>query len=302
MTRTGVTAQAAEATVRSALDHGIMHLDTAFCYGEHGESERAIAAAIRGRRDGVVIAGKCGIHWEPDATAMPPRRQVVDGRPDRIRAEVGESLRRLGTDHLDLLYLHAPDPQVPLDESAGELARLLAAGTARAIGVSNVSLAQLEVFAAACPLSACQMHFNMLQREIEREILPWCRSREVAMIVYWPLMKGLLAGTMQRGHVFPQTDSRHKYPMFNGAEFDKNLDFVDRVRPIAARLGCSLPDLVLAWTAEQPGITSVLFGATSPEQVAENARALACDLDADARRAIASAITARGQVASGRAV
>jgi aryl-alcohol dehydrogenase-like predicted oxidoreductase len=302
MTRTGVTAQAAEATVRSALDHGIMHLDTAFCYGEHGESERAIAAAIRGRRDGVVIAGKCGIHWEPDATAMPPRRQVVDGRPDRIRAEVGESLRRLGTDHLDLLYLHAPDPQVPLDESAGELARLLAAGTARAIGVSKVSLAQLEVFAAACPLSACQMHFNMLQREIEREILPWCRSREVATIVYWPLMKGLLAGTMQRGHVFPQTDSRHKYPMFNGAEFDKNLDFVDRVRPIAARLGCSLPDLVLAWTAEQPGITSVLFGATSPEQVAINAGALAVDLDDEARRDIAAAIHARGPVLGRRAV
>jgi aryl-alcohol dehydrogenase-like predicted oxidoreductase len=302
MTRTGVTAQAAEATVRSALDHGIMHLDTAFCYGEHGESERAIAAAIRGRRDGVVIAGKCGIHWEPDATAMPPRRQVVDGRPDRIRAEVGESLRRLGTDHLDLLYLHAPDPQVPLDESAGELARLLAAGTARAIGVSNVSLAQLEVFAAACPLAACQMHFNMLQREIEREILPWCRSREVAMIVYWPLMKGLLAGTMQRGHVFPQTDSRHKYPMFNGAEFDKNLDFVDRVRPIAARLACSLPDLVLAWTAEQPGITSVLFGATSPEQVAINAGALAVDLDDEARRDIATAIQARGPVLGRRAV
>jgi aryl-alcohol dehydrogenase-like predicted oxidoreductase len=302
MTRTGVTAQAAEATVRSALDHGIMHLDTAFCYGEHGESERAIAAAIRGRRDGVVIAGKCGIHWEPDATAMPPRRQVVDGRPDRIRAEVGESLRRLGTDHLDLLYLHAPDPQVPLAESAGELARLLAAGTTKAVGVSNVSLAQLQVFAAACPLSACQMHFNMLQREIEREILPWCRSREVAMIVYWPLMKGLLAGTMQRGHVFPQTDSRHKYPMFNGAEFDKNLDFVDRVRPIAARLGCSLPDLVLAWTAEQPGITSVLFGATSPEQVAINAGSLAVDLDDEARRDIAAAIQARGPVLGRRAV
>jgi aryl-alcohol dehydrogenase-like predicted oxidoreductase len=302
MTRTGVTAQAAEATVRSALDHGIMHLDTAFCYGEHGESERAIAAAIRGRRDGVVIAGKCGIHWEPDATAMPPRRQVVDGRPDRIRAEVGESLRRLGTDHLDLLYLHAPDPQVPLAESAGELARLLAAGTTRAIGVSNVSLAQLEVFAAACPLSACQMHFNMLQREIEREILPWCRSREVAMIVYWPLMKGLLAGTMRRGQVFPTSDSRHKYPMFNGAEFDKNLDFVDRVRPIATRLGCNLPDLVLAWTAEQPGITSVLFGATSPEQVRINAGALAVDLDDEARRDIAAAIQSRGPVLGRRAV
>jgi len=302
MTREGVTAQAAEATVRAALDHGITHLDTAFCYGERGESERAIAVAIRGRRDGVVIAGKCGIHWEPDAAATPPRRQVVDGRPERIRMEVAESLRRLGTDHLDLLYLHAPDPQVPLAESAGELARLLAAGTTKAIGVSNVSLAQLEVFAAACPLAACQMHYNMLQREIEREILPWCRGHGVALIAYWPLMKGLLAGTMHRGQVFPASDSRHKYPMFNGAEFDQNLDYVDRLRPVAARLECSLPDLVLAWTAEQPGITSVLFGATSPEQVTINARALSVNLDDEARRDIAAAIAARGPVAGRRAV
>jgi len=124
----------------------------------------------------------------------------------------------------------------------------------------------------------------------------------VAMVVYWPLMKGLLAGTMHKGRVFPTSDSRHKYPMFNGEEFARNLDYVDALRPIAARLGVALPDLVLAWTAEQPGITSVLFGATSPEQVAENARALACDLDTEARRAIAAAITARGLVASGRAV
>jgi aryl-alcohol dehydrogenase-like predicted oxidoreductase len=146
------------------------------------------------------------------------------------------------------------------------------------------------------------MHFNMLQREIEREILPWCRSREVALIVYWPLMKGLLAGTMRRGQVFPTSDSRHKYPMFNGAEFDKNLDFVDRVRPIATRLGCNLPDLVLAWTAEQPGITSVLFGATSPEQVRINSQALAVDLDDEARRDIAAAIQARGPVLGRRAL
>ena len=302
MTRAGVTAAAAEATVAAAIDAGIAHLDTAYCYGERGESERAIAAATRGRRDRVVIAGKCGIHWEAAPAATPPRRQVVDGRPERIRAEVEESLRRLETDHLDLLYLHAPDPQVPIADSAGELARLLAAGKARAIGASNVSPAQLEAFAAACPLSACQMHFNMLQREIEREILPWCRAHGVALVAYWPLMKGLLTGTMHRGQVFPTSDSRHKYPMFNGAEFERNLDFVEALRPTAARLGCSLPDLVLAWTAEQPGITSVLFGATTPEQVAINARALAVDLDDEARRDIAAATAARGPVANRRPV
>jgi aryl-alcohol dehydrogenase-like predicted oxidoreductase len=321
MTRAGVTREAAVATVRAAVDAGITHLDTAYCYGEHGESERAIRQALAGigpaARDAVVIAGKCGIHWEPDASRDPPRRQVVDGRPERIRAEVEESLARLGTDRLDLLYLHAPDRTIPIEESAGELAQLLEAGKARAIGLSNARLDELESFAAVCPLSACQLHFNMLQREIEREILPWCRHRGVAMVVYWPLMKGLLAGKMHKGQVFPPSDSRHKYPMFQGDEFAKNLDFVDSLRPIAAGLpvanvsdgrsgeggrGVALADLVLAWTAEQPGITSVLFGATSPEQVAENARAVACDLDGDARQAIAAAIAARGKVAGGRAV
>ena len=297
MTRSGIEPAAAVATVAAALDAGIAHLDTAYCYGEAGESERAIAQALAGRRREVaVIASKCGIHWEPG------RKQCVDGRPERILGEVEESLQRLGTDHVDMLYLHAPDPTIPIEESAGALSQLLSAGKTRAVGVSNVSLEQLERFAAACPLSACQMHYNMLQREIDAEILPWCRAKNVAMFVYWPLMKGLLAGGMSRDLVFPTSDSRHKYPMFNGAEFQRNLDFVEALRPVASRLGCELPDLVLAWTAEQPGITCVLFGATSPEQVRINARALACKLDDDARRTIATAIQDRGPVANRRAV
>jgi aryl-alcohol dehydrogenase-like predicted oxidoreductase len=297
MTRSGITPAAAVATVAAALDAGIVHLDTAYCYGEAGESERAIAQAMAGRRrDTAVIASKCGIHWEPG------RKQCVDGRPERIRREVEESLGRLGTDHVDMLYLHAPDPTISIEESAAELARLLAAGKTRAVGVSNVSREQMERFASACPLSACQMHYNMLQREIEAEILPWCRDRGVAMFVYWPLMKGLLAGGMTRDMVFPITDSRHKYPMFNGTEFQRNLDFVEALRPVAHRLGCTLPDLVLAWTAEQPGITCVLFGATSPEQVNTNAHALTCELDDEARAAIAGAIRDRGPVANRRAV
>jgi aryl-alcohol dehydrogenase-like predicted oxidoreductase len=307
MTRAGITHAAAVATVRAAIDAGVTHLDTAYCYGEHGESEQAIGEALGltaagaedggRRRDAVVLAGKCGIHWEPDTSRSPPRRQVVDGRPERIRAEVEESLRRLGTDRFDLLYLHAPDPAVPIEDSAGELRSLLDAGKARAIGLSNASVANLERFAAECPLSACQMQFNMLQRDIEADVLPWCMRHGVAVVAYWPLMKGLLAGKMRRGQEFPADDSRRKYPIFAGEEFARNLDFVDALRPVAARLGCTLTALVLAWTAEQPGITSVLFGATSPEQVAENAAALRCDLDDAARSTIAAAIQARGPVA-----
>jgi aryl-alcohol dehydrogenase-like predicted oxidoreductase len=133
-------------------------------------------------------------------------------------------------------------------------------------------------------------------------VLPWCMRRGVAVVAYWPLMKGLLAGKMRRGQEFPADDSRRKYPIFAGAEFGRNLDFVDALRPVATRLGCTLTALVLAWTAEQPGITSVLFGATSPEQVAENAAALACELDDAARDSIRTAIAARGPVAGRRAV
>ena len=296
MTRDGITHETAVATVVAAIDAGIVHLDTAYCYGERGESERAIAAAIRGRRDDVVLAGKCGIHWETG------RRQCLDGSPDRIRMEVEESLGRLGTDRLDLLYLHAPDPRTPIEASADALRDLLEAGRTRAVGLSNATVEELRRFVARCPLAACQMHYNMLQREIEADVLPWCRDHDVAMVVYWPLMKGLLSGTMPRGHVFPTTDSRHKYPMFLGDEFDRNLDFVDTLRPVADRLGCPLPHLVLAWTAEQAGITSVLFGATSPAQVAANAGALGCSLDDEARQAIRAAIVARGPVASRRPV
>jgi aryl-alcohol dehydrogenase-like predicted oxidoreductase len=305
MTRAGISREAAVAAVRAAVAAGITHLDTAYCYGERGEADRAIgealgwttaATAAAHSRDSVVVAGKCGIHWEPDATADPPRRLQVDGRPERLRAEVDESLARLGTDHFDLLYLHCPDPTVPIEESAGELRRLMAAGKTRAVGLSNAGVDLLARFSAECPLAACQMHFNMLQREIEEAVLPWCRERNVAMVVYWPLMKGLLAGKMRRGQVFPASDSRHKYPLFNGEAFERNLDFVEALRPVAARLGVSLADLVLAWTVEQPGISSVLFGATSPGQVEANAQALACELDDAARRDIAAAITARGPV------
>lgn len=311
MTRAGVSREAAVATIRAAIDAGITHLDTAYCYGERGEADRAIGAALgldgesaeaRTRRDAVVIAGKCGIHWEPDASKDPPRRQVVDGRPERLRAEVDESLVRLGTDRFDLLYLHCPDPAVPIEESAGELKRLVDAGKTRAVGLSNAGVDRMARFAAVCPLAACQLHFNMLQREIEETALPWCRERGIAMVVYWPLMKGLLAGKMHRGQVFPTSDSRHKYPLFNGVEFERNLDFVDALRPVAARLNVALADLVLAWTAEQPGITSVLFGATGPAQVEENVRALACQLDDAARDSIRVAIAARGPVPRTRAV
>ena len=296
MTRSGVSRKAAIHTVAAALDNGINHLDTAYCYGEQGESEKAIASAVNGRREQVFLASKCGIHWQPG------RQQIVDGRPETIRAEVEESLTRLQTDHFDLLYLHTPDPSVPIEVSAEELRLLLDEGKTRAVGLSNGSVTDSQRFATVCPLAACQRHFNMLQQEIQPELVPWCQDNETSMVVYWPLMKGLLAGNMKRKQSFPRTDSRHKYAMFYGIEFERNLDFVEAIRSVANRLDIPLVALVLAWTMEQPGISSVLVGATTPEQIEVNSQALHCHLDESARYEIASAIAKRGPVVGGRKV
>jgi len=296
MTRAGVTRQAAIETVAAAIDHGITHLDTAYCYGENGESEKAIAQAIKGRKNEVTIASKCGIHWQAG------KKQAVNGQPETIIREVKESLVRLQLDKIDLLYLHTPDPNVPIQESAGALRRLLDEGTVHAVGLSNGNAGECRLFAETCPLTACQRHFNMLQQEIRPELLPYCQSQRIAMVTYWPLMKGLLTGKMKRNQVFSQTDSRHKYPMFRGEEFQKNLDFVETIQSLATQQNMSLVSLVLAWTMAQTGITTVLFGATSAKQVAANAEALGCYLDESTILAVDEAIQQRGPILGGRKV
>ena len=254
MTSLDVNDRDSIATLHAAVECGVNFLDTAYCYGAHGESERLIARALGERRDELVIATKCGIHFDEDGG------RVFNGRPERLRQEVEESLIRLETDRVELLYLHAPDPAVPLTESAGELRRLQQEGKARTVGVSNVNTSQLEAFHAECKLSAYQPPYNMLQREIEQSELPWCRENQVSAFVYWPLMKGLLAGRMGRDFKFRANDGRAKYPMFQGDEWLRNCDFVDQLREIAHDAGKTVSQLVVNWTIHQPGVTAALCG------------------------------------------
>jgi len=265
MTSPGVTDADSIATIRACFDLGINLLDTAYCYGAHGESELLIARALGGRRKEMVIATKGGVHWSAKG------QQVLDARPETLRRQCEESLQRLGTDHVDLYYLHAPDRTAPIAESAGELRRLREEGKLLAVGVSNVTLAQLEEFAAECPLSAYQPPYNMLLRQIEADTLPWCRRHNVAVLAYWTLMKGLLAGKIARNQIFGVEDSRCKYPMFQGEERRKNHDLVDRLEQIARSCGHSVTELVIRGTLQQPGITSALCGAKRPDQICENA-------------------------------
>jgi aryl-alcohol dehydrogenase-like predicted oxidoreductase len=281
------------ATIRKCFDVGINHLDTAHVYGPKGESENLIRRAVGNRRDEMVIATKCGIHYEG-------REMVNDARPERLRAECDESLRRLGTDRVELLYLHAPDETVPIAESAGALRELLEAGKTRSVGASNFTVEQLEEFSAVCPLAAVQMPYNMLQRDIERRTIPWCRERGIAVTVYWPLMKGLLAGRLPRDAALDERDSRRKYPMYQGDEWHKNQEFVDRLRAAAALSGHTVAQLVVNWTISQPGITSALCGAKRPGQIEETAGAMGWVLSAEQAALIDAAIAARGPAATKR--
>jgi aryl-alcohol dehydrogenase-like predicted oxidoreductase len=277
------------ATLHAALNAGIDFLDTAYAYGAAGESERLIARAIAGRRHRVVIATKCGIHWAPDG------KRVIDGSPATIRRQCEVSLRRLATDYVELLYLHAADPNTPLAESALELRRLMQAGKSLSIGASNFTLPQLVEFHAVCPLSAVQPPYNMLQREIEHDIVPWCRERGIAVCVYWPLLKGLLAGQLPRDHAFLPGDGRAKYPMFQGEEWQRNQDFLEDLRAIAAGAGKTVAQLVVNWTIHQPGITVALCGAKRPEQIRETAGALGWRLRPEQLQQVDAALARRGK-------
>lgn len=296
ITSTNVTETQSLATLQAAAQGGINFFDTAYSYGFQGESERMIAKALGHRRAEIVIASKCGLHWES------PGKQARDGSPATLKKQCEESLHRLNTDYLDLLYLHAPDPLVPIAESAGALREMLESGKTRSIGVSNVTQKQLQEFARVCPLSAYQPHYNMLQREIETDQLPWCQDHQVSVFVYWPLLKGLLAGKLDRNHVFVEQDGRKKYPMFQGDEYQKNLDFVDDLKVIANEIGCTVAQLVLNWTIGQTGITGALVGAKRPDQIRENAGALTVKLTPEILNRIEIAIARRGEPLSRGAV
>ncbi|NLX99786.1 MAG: aldo/keto reductase [Rhodopirellula sp.] len=289
MTSPGATEENSLATIGACFELGINHLDTAYMYGRDGESERLIARALGSRRGAMVIATKGGLHWDEEG------RRVHDASPATLRRQCEESLRRLNTDQVDLLYLHAPDPNVPVAESAGALKRLMDEGKTRAVGASNLDVAELESFIAHCPLAAYQPPYNMLQRDIEADTLPWCRDRGIAVLVYWPLMKGLLAGKLKRTDTFAESDSRRKYPMFQGDQWQKNHDLVDKLREIAEEIGCTVAQLVIHWTVRQPGITAAVCGAKRPDQIREAAAAANLLLSEAQMARIGQALAERGK-------
>lgn len=279
------------ATLRACFDLGVNFIDTAYCYGPRGESEKLIRQALAGRRDEMVLATKGGIHFKSHS------EQAQDAQPETLRRECEESLQRLGTDRVELYYLHAPDPKVPIEESAAAIGELIAAGKTRYAGASNCSLDQLQAFHAVCPLTAVQLPYNMLQRDIEQQTIPWCRERGIAVVVYWALMKGLLAGRLPTDRPLEPHDRRSTYPMFQGDEWQQNQRFVSRLRQIAEANGRTVAQLVVNWTIHQPGVAVALCGAKRPWQLEETAAAMGWQPTARGLGEIDAAIASRGKAA-----
>ena len=260
-------------TIRAAVDSGINFIDTAHCYGANGESEKLIGKAIAQDREQLVIASKGGIHWDQDVV------RHYDGRPKTLIAQCEQSLDRMNVEVIDLYYLHAPDPNVSVSDSATAFNKLIESGKIRAVGVSNLDLTQIKAFNAVCPISAIQPPFNMLQQEICSEITPWCLANEVSIINYWPLMKGLLAGKIRRGHQFAAEDKRLTYSIFHGQPFESAQQLLDGLDKIAEKTGRSVAQIVINWTINQPGITSSLCGGKRAWQIKETAGAMDWQLE-----------------------
>lgn len=254
--------------VDAALEAGVTFFDTAEIYGDGGGSERLLGEVLEGRRDQVVLATKFA--WEPgDGLAA----------PESIRRSIEGSLERLRTDHIDLYYLHRPDPEIPVGDTLGALDELVQAGKVRAIGCSNFSAEQLADAdrvareQGTARFTVLQNHYNLLRRDDDEDVLPLCRELGVAYIPYFPLASGLLTGKYRRGQPAPEG------ARLAGREIEETqFDCVEALASFAEERGHTLHELAIAALASTPGIASVIAGATKPEQVRANAAAASWEL------------------------
>jgi aryl-alcohol dehydrogenase-like predicted oxidoreductase len=251
-------------TIRRALDRGITLIDTAESYGG-GRNEELVGRAIAGRRDEVVLATKSS-----------------RGSAAYLRAACEASLARLGVDHIDLLYLHRVDPDVPIEESAGAMGRLVEDGLVRHIGLSEAGPETIRRAHAVHPVAALQSEYSLLQRDPEAEILPACRELGIGYVAYSPLSRGLLTGRIRRTDDLSEGDWRRQVPRFQGTALERNLQVIGRLEAIAAELGTDLPSLAIAWLLAQGDDVIPLVGTSRASRIDAILGALDVRLDADA--------------------
>jgi len=263
------------ATIRLALDLGVTFLDTADMYGPF-TNEKLVGRAIAGRRDEVVLATKFGNQRGEDGSFL-----GINGKPEYVREACDASLERLGVDHIDLYYQHRVDKTVPIEETVGAMAELVEQGKVRHLGLSEASPDTIRRAHAVHPISALQTEYSLWTRDPEDSVLPTVRELGIGFVAYSPLGRGFLSGAITKPDDLAEDDFRRRNPRFQGANFDKNLELVERVREIAAERDVTPGQLALAWLLHRGDDVVPIPGTKRREYLEENAAASAIELSAD---------------------
>ena len=257
------------ATIHRALELGVTLLDTAEAYGPY-VNEELVGRAVAGRRDEVEIATKFGFAWNPDD----PYSRGTDGSPENARRVCDESLRRLGTDHIDLYYQHRVDPDVPIEETVGAMGELVEAGKVRFIGLSEAAPETIRRAHATFPLSAVQSEYSLWTRDPEDEVLPTLRELGIGFVPYSPLGRGFLTGQIRSIDDLDEDDWRRTNPRFQGEAFAENLRLADRVAELAEGIGATPAQVALAWVLAKGDDLVQIPGTKSPTRLEENVGAV----------------------------
>jgi aryl-alcohol dehydrogenase-like predicted oxidoreductase len=264
-------------TIHRATELGVTLIDTANVYGPE-TNETLVGQGIADRRDRVVLATKFGNAYDEEG-------RTVDGRPDYVKTSCQASLRRLGVEHIDLYYQHRVDPDVPIEETVGAMAELVGDGSVRHLGLSEASPETVRRAHATHPIAALQTEYSLWSRDPEDEILPTVRELGIGFVAYSPLGRGFLTGQITSPDDLDEDDFRRNSPRFQGENFERNLELVDRVREMAEDRDVSAGQLALAWVLQQGQDIVPIPGTTKPERVEENVAAAEIELsDEDLRR------------------
>lgn len=264
------------ATIHRALELGIRFLDTADMYGPH-TNEELVGKAVKGKRDEFVIATKFGIVRDPND----PHKRGINGKPEYIRSAVEGSLRRLGIDEIDLYYQHRVDPDTPIEETVGAMARLVEEGKIKHIGLSEASAETLRKAFAVHPITALQSEYSLFTRDVEtNDVLATCRELGIGFVAYSPLGRGFLSGAITKFEDLADDDYRRFSPRFQGENFDKNLSLVKKVNELATEKGVTPSQLALAWVMAQGNDIVPIPGTKRRKYLEENAAAAEIELTA----------------------
>lgn len=259
--------------IHQALDLGVTLIDTADVYGPY-TNEELLGRALTGRRDQAVIATKVGLE-SIDPTGGPGGSPLVtsNGRPEHVRAAIDASLRRLNTDHIDLYQLHRVDPDVPIEETWGAMAEAVTAGKALHLGLSEVTVEQIQRAHTIHPVTSVQSEFSLWTRDVQAEVLPHCQQHGIGLLPYSPLGRGFLVGRFTSFDELPQNDQRRRLPRFQQDNLRANLDIAAKVRAVADRTGATPAQIALTWLLTQGPHIVPIPGTKNPTYLADNAGA-----------------------------